>query len=159
MSVGSSGTNVGFSLFSIESLASPILPVTLSRRFGEKPTKSPARSRRAATIGRILRKILANGFVRALFCLPSFVFQGRAPASIDFCLRCGIRICHHLRLATFASLSVVPHRLQKLRAGGLPSPHSPQIRSPARILRVGGCLTGFGRPCGAVGFIGVTAVG
>src|SRR6266545_1778963 len=63
---------------------------------------------------------------------------GRSPAASCLRFRFGSSFRHHGVLTVSAVASDPPHRLQNLRMGGLPSPHSPQTRSPGLSRLVGG---------------------
>ena len=95
-------------------------------------------------------------------------FPGRSPTSSCFTFFCGHSRFHHGRFTTSALPSDSPQRLQNFRAGGLPSPHSPQMRSPGCSRRVGlvfwivrvalrgadGCMASG---CAGSGFVGAIA--
>src|SRR5919197_3712323 len=64
---------------------------------------------------------------------------GRSPDLRTLAPRRGRSLRHHGVLTTSASSSEAPQRLQNFRVGWLPSPQSPQIRSPGFNRRDGGC--------------------
>src|SRR6266496_856445 len=97
----------------------------------------------SATTAMALRrvgKILANAGARRLL-VRTPARPGRLPASSTLALRLGSSLRHHGVLTATADSSEPPHRLQNFRFGGLPSPQSPQTRSPGCSRLVGGCLT------------------
>ena len=157
-SIGASGEYRFWRRDITQSVPSPTFEVARSRRFGVKPTTSPPMRMIAAIIGR--RRAYAALVDRSPALLrPFWDCHGRAPASLERRRRRGTMRCHQRRLTTSAAASVVPQRLQKLRAGGLPSPHAPQMRSPGSICLDGGCCTRRFRATGWDGLTGATGPG
>src|SRR3954454_20997917 len=112
-------------------------------------------STRATTRRMTLKAVLT---VCASFDLPALPRDfGRSPDLRTLAPLLGRSLRHHGVLTTAASAREVPQRLQNLRVTLLPSPHSPQTRSPGCSFRDGGSR----RTCG--GFLcaswGVTAPG
>lgn len=118
------------------SLMEPNCSFTLSRMLGTMPYTNPASSMITPTT----RPTPPSSTPRILLGKDLRVLRadGRAPAARFFGPRRGRIFFHHLALTTSASATEVPQRLQNLRVGGLPSPHSGQMRSPGSRRRVGG---------------------
>src|SRR5215212_8240849 len=97
----------------------------------------PPSSTATAMILRIVGSTWASAAALRLFARTP-ARPGRAPDSSTLGLRLGRILRHHGVLTTAAAPSEPPHRLQNLRLAGLPSPQSPQIRSPGSRRRVDG---------------------
>src|SRR6266540_7219615 len=114
--------------------------LTQPRTGAKAPYRMPLSSTTTATTLRIVGNTLASAAARRLL-VRTPPRPGRVPAWSTLGLRLGMNLRHHGVLTATAVSSEVPHRLQNFRFGGLPSPQSPQTRSPGCRRRVGACLT------------------